>query len=106
MDITIEQIEQKSKSQLKREMSALQAMGERLVKLTANQIGAMEMPEDLREAVLFARTLKKHEALRRQMQYIGALMREVDPEPIRKALDNIGRGRRVTAGQGAAGSEK
>ena len=83
----------KSKSQVKREMLALQALGEQLVDLSPNQIREMEMPQDLREAVLFAKTLKKSEALRRQMQYIGTLMRDADPEPIRKAVAKISRGR-------------
>jgi ribosome-associated protein len=86
-------VEQKSKSQLKREMLALQALGERLVGLAPAEIGRIEIPEELREAVLFAKTLKPSEALRRQMQFIGTLMREADPEPIRKALDAISRGR-------------
>ncbi len=84
--------ERKSKSQKKREMLALQSLGEQLVQLNMEQIRRVEMPEDLREAVLFARSLKKGEALRRQLQYIGTLMRDVEPEPIRKALDEISRG--------------
>jgi ribosome-associated protein len=86
-------VEQKSKSQVKREMLALQELGEQLVDLSPNQITKIEMPQDLREAVLFAKTLKKNEALRRQMQYIGTLMRDADPEPIRKAVAEISRGR-------------
>ena len=86
-------MEEKSKSQVKRDMLALQSLGEELVKLTPNQIRKIEMDQDLREAVLFAKTLKKHEALRRHMQHIGAIMRTVDPDPIRKALDEISRGR-------------
>lgn len=81
-------MEKKSKSQVKREMSALQKLGERLTHLSADQIKTIEMPEDLREAVLFAQTLKKG-ARCRQMQYIGVLMREADSEPIRQALDNL-----------------
>ena len=84
--------EQKSKSQVKREMLALQSLGEQLVALTPDQINNIEMPQDLREAVLFAKTLKPRGAWRRQMQYIGTLMRDADPEPIRKALDGIRRG--------------
>jgi ribosome-associated protein len=84
--------EQKSKSQVKREMHALQSLGEHLVNLSPNQISKIEMPQDLREAVLFARTLKKSEARRRQMQYIGTLMRDADPEPIRKGVAEISRG--------------
>jgi ribosome-associated protein len=86
-------MEQKSKSQVKKDMLALQSLGEQVVVLTLNQISSIEMPQDLREAVLFAKTLKMGEARRRQMQYIGTLMRDADPEPIRKALEQIGRGR-------------
>ena len=85
-------MQQKSKSQVKREMLALQSLGERLVGLSPNQISKIEMPQDLREAVLFARKLRRSEAWRRQMQYIGTLMRDADSEPIRKALDEINRG--------------
>jgi len=86
-------MEQKSKSQVKRDMLALQSLGEQLVVLTLNQISNIEMPQALREAVIFAKTLKKSETRRRQMQYIGTLMRDTDPEPIRKALEAISRGR-------------
>jgi ribosome-associated protein len=89
----LDTMEQKSKSQVKRDMRALQSLGEQLVTLTLNQINGIEMLQDLREAVLFAKTLKMGEARRRQMQYIGTLMRDVDPEPIRNALEEIGRGR-------------
>lgn len=85
-------VEPKSKSQLKREMLALQSLGEQLVVLSPNQISNIEMPQDLREAVLFAKTLRRGEAWRRQMQYIGSLMRHADPGPIRKALHGISRG--------------
>jgi ribosome-associated protein len=84
--------ERKSKSQKKREMLDLQSLGERLVQLTEQQLRRVEIPEDLRDAVLFARNLKKGEALRRQLQYIGTLMRDVEPEPLKKTLDEIGRG--------------
>ncbi|MCU0589623.1 MAG: DUF615 domain-containing protein [Syntrophobacteraceae bacterium] len=90
-------MERKSKSQVKREMSALQSLGERLVGLGPDQIRRIEMPEDLREAILFAAKLKKGEALRRQLQFIGTLMRDLDPEPIRKALDDIAHGRGMDA---------
>lgn len=89
--------ERKSKSQVKREMLSLQSLGEQLVELSPDQIGKIEMSDDLREAVLFARKLKRGEALRRQMQHIGSLMREVDPDPIRRALDAVSRGQRVDA---------
>jgi ribosome-associated protein len=79
-------MEEKSKSQIKREMCALQDLGERLVRLSRGQLEQVELPQELREAVLFARSLKKHEAHRRQLQYIGVIMREIDPEPIRQSL--------------------
>ncbi len=87
----------KSKSQVKREMRELQSLGERLVQLASQQLNKIDMPEDLRDAVRFARGLKRGEALRRQLQYIGALMREADPDPIRKALEDISRGQRADA---------
>src|SRR5437763_7765490 len=67
-----EKMEEKSKSQIKREMYALQDLGEQLVRLSRGQLEQVELPQELREAVLFARSLKKHEAHRRQLQYIGA----------------------------------
>jgi ribosome-associated protein len=85
-------MEPKSKSQVKKEMLALQALGEKLVELSADQIKEIDMPLELRDALLFARTINRGEARRRQLQYIGVLMREADPGPIRKALEVIGRG--------------
>lgn len=81
--------EAKSKTLVKREMLALQSLGEQLLSLSADQINMIAMPPELLDAVLFAKTIKKGEARRRQLQYIGSLMREVDPEPIRKVLDVI-----------------
>jgi ribosome-associated protein len=92
-------IEPKSKSQVKREMSALQVLGERLVELAPDQIMKIDMPLELRDALLFTKTLNKGEARRRQLQYIGVLMRKADPEPIQKALDTIGRGQLQDAKQ-------
>jgi ribosome-associated protein len=88
-------MEEKSKSQIKREMHALQGLGEQLVKLSPSQLDQVELPQELREAVLFARNLKKHEARRRQFQYIGVLMRAIDPEPIRRSLTEIEQGHRI-----------
>lgn len=81
--------EKPSKSQLKRDMEALQALGEQLVALGADQLKKIELPDDLREAVRDAQRFTKHEARRRQMQYIGRLMRDADPAPIRAALDEV-----------------
>ena len=78
-----------SKSEKKREMHALQELGEALVALSPERLSKIAMPENLRDAVLEAHRLHKHEALRRQMQYIGRLMRDTDPVPIRAALDAL-----------------
>lgn len=80
------QEEPKSKSQLKREVLALQALGVQLVKLTLNQLKKVPLDEPLRQAIELAKTITSHGAKRRQMQYIGRLMRDRDPEPIQKAL--------------------
>ena len=78
-----------SKTKRKQEMTALQTLGAKLVELPESQLAAMPMGDKLREAVLAARRIKSHEGKRRQMQYIGKLMRNVDPEPLRERLDAI-----------------
>ena len=78
--------EKPSKTQRKRAMHELQALGERLIDLNPEQLAAVALPEYLRDAVEQARHITKHEAKRRQLQYIGRLMRRVDPEPIREKL--------------------
>ena len=79
--------ERPSKSQLKREMEALQALGKRLVEINDEQLASVELPERLREAVLEARRIRSREGRRRQLQYIGKLMRDLDPAPIRARFD-------------------
>jgi len=76
-----------SKTQRKKAVHLLQALGEALVELNDDQLAAIELPEALREAVMAARRITKFEAKRRQLQYIGKLMRRVEVEPIRAALD-------------------
>ena len=78
--------EKPSKTQRKREMHELQGLGARLVELNPQQLDEIGLPEDLRDAVEFAQRTTKHEARRRQLQYIGKLMRSVDPAPIREKL--------------------
>ena len=87
MEDTPEFDEQPSKSQRKRDMDALQTIGAELVALNYQQLASIELPENLRDAVTEARRLHPHEARRRQLQYIGKLMRHIDPEPIRAKLD-------------------
>jgi ribosome-associated protein len=76
-----------SKTRLKHEMEALQELGETLVSLDAARLRSLDLPERLVDAVVLARGITKHEARRRQMQYLGRLMRDVDPVPIRAALE-------------------
>lgn len=76
-----------SKSQQKRDMHSLQALGEALVKFPAGKLAELDLPDNLLEAIAQARRIKAHGALRRQMQYIGKLMRAIDPEPIREFID-------------------
>src|SRR3970040_127158 len=76
-----------SKTQRKKAVHLLQALGEELVELNDDQLTAIELPEALRDAVMAARRITKFEARRRQLQYIGKLMRRVEVEPIRAALD-------------------
>lgn len=83
---------ERSRSQAKREATALQALGERLCELPSEQLARIEMPETLREALLAARGITKREARRRHLQYIGTLMRRVDPLPLQQALEDIARG--------------
>ena len=78
-----------SKTQRKKEMHELQALGVELVELAESQIVGLALPEGLREAVLDAKRITSHAAKRRQLQYIGRLMRDVDPAPIRAQLDAL-----------------
>jgi len=78
-----------SKSQRKRDAHAVQDLAEALVELSASELDRIPMPENLREAVLDTRRMTAHGALARQRQYLGRLMRDIDPEPIREALEEI-----------------
>lgn len=73
-----DQIAQLSKTRRKKEMHALQDIGEQMVALDINQLNELDLPEILMDAILDAKQIKKHGAYRRQMQYIGKLMRNVD----------------------------
>lgn len=84
--------ERPSKSQRKREMHALQALGETLAELPKDALARIDLPEDLADAVREARRITDHEGRRRQMQYVGRVMRaldEHDVDAIRRAIDTI-----------------
>jgi ribosome-associated protein len=80
-----------SKSAKKREYLALQKLGEELLTIKESDLLAMGLDDELHEAILEARRIKSHGALRRQKQFIGKLMRGIDPEPIRAALQRMRR---------------
>ena len=78
-----------SKSAVKRAMTELQDLGAALVALSADQLKKIDLPDDLRDAVRDAQRFTQHEAHRRQLQYLGRLMRGLDAAPIRAAIDDI-----------------
>jgi ribosome-associated protein len=78
-----------SKTRRKRQMKDLQDLGAALVQLSKEQLSRIDMPESLREAVMDCRGITKHEARRRQMQYIGRIMRDIDAGPIAAQLAEI-----------------
>jgi ribosome-associated protein len=78
--------ERPSKTQLKKQSHELQALGEALAALPDDRLAALEAPEALIEAVREYKRTRSHEGKRRQMQYIGKLMRQTDPEPLREAV--------------------
>lgn len=87
-----------SKTQRKHEMHALQALGEALVALPEARLKTFDLPDDLLAAILEARRIHAHGGLRRQLQYIGKLMRGIDAEPIRAQLAALeGTSRAATA---------
>ncbi|WP_137939102.1 ribosome biogenesis factor YjgA [Chitinivorax sp. B] len=78
-----------SKTRRKQDMQDLQDLGAALVKLSKDQLKQLDLPEKLRDAVKEAQRLTAHGAIRRQLQYIGKIMREVDPVPIQAYLDRL-----------------
>lgn len=78
-----------SKSQKKREMHQLQRLGERLMDLKIETLKDFQLNEALFSAISEAKRLKSREALRRQKQYIGKLMKGVDLEPILEKFQAI-----------------
>jgi ribosome-associated protein len=82
-----------SKTRRKKDMHARQALGEALVALTPAQLSGLSLPESLADAIAAARRIPTFEGQRRQMQYIGRLMRDIDPEPIAARLAALRHGR-------------
>ncbi len=84
-----------SKSQRKRDMHALQALGAQLAGLGQERLAAIDLPERLREAIAALPGIGAREARRRQLQLIGRLMREVDADRVRAQIDDTGAGARA-----------
>ena len=80
-----------SKSARKREYLALQKLGEELITLKESDLDSLPLGDNLREAIIEARQIKAHGALRRQKQYIGKLMRNIDSEPLRAEMAKLRR---------------
>jgi len=78
--------ERPSKSARKRAAHAAQDLGEALIGLPDGELDALALPEELAAAVREARRVTSRAGAARQRQYIGKLMRGLDPEPIRAAL--------------------
>jgi len=79
-------IQSKSRTQIKKEAEELQKLGEELTRLPIHKLDRMELPDKLHKALIEYRSITSHIASRRHRQFIGTLMRDVDPEPIRMAL--------------------
>ncbi|HCY61483.1 MAG TPA: ribosome-associated protein [Oxalobacteraceae bacterium] len=80
-----------SKSQLKREMTALQKLGEELISNSRERVKSVPMPEDVRDAILECQKIKDHEGRRRQLQYVGKKMRSLEEHEvaaIQKVIDS------------------
>lgn len=78
-----------SKTKIKKQMHELRDLGKELTELGKDQIAQLDIPENLRDAIREMKNINKFGAQRRQMQYIGKLMRSVDTAPIQAALDEI-----------------
>jgi len=86
-----EEYERPSKSELKRQMTALQKLGEELIAEPRDRVKRVPMPEDVRDAILECQLIKDHEGRRRQTQYVGKKMRSLEPDEIaviQKMLDS------------------
>ena len=84
-----------SKTKLKQEMHTRQNLGEQLAELSPARLRQLDLPDVLVAAIEDYRRFNKWEALRRQMQYIGRLMRDIDPAPIAAQLDSWSQGTRA-----------
>lgn len=88
-DLSTEEIDLPSRSQLKRENQELRDMGEQLVLLAKSQLEKITLDDSLKAAIKEARRLKNLDARRRQLQYIGKLLRNIDVTEIKHSLEKL-----------------
>ncbi|AMC36992.1 ribosome biogenesis factor YjgA [Janthinobacterium sp. B9-8] len=88
-DLPDDDIEYVSKTEMKSEMTALQKLGEKLIPLDKKQLATLKLPERLYDAIIAAKKITANGATARQKQFIGKLMRDVDPEPINELLAKL-----------------
>ena len=86
-EIALEEVGPPSKTQLKAEADEKQALGEALLTLRADLMARLDLPDKLLDAIASAKKITNFEGRRRQMQFIGKLMRPLDAEPIREAIN-------------------
>ncbi|MDN3578847.1 ribosome biogenesis factor YjgA [Chitinimonas viridis] len=84
-----DEIEYVSKSQMKRDVEALQDLGVELIGLSKLQLKKLDLPDALLVAIKDAQKITANGAIKRQRQYIGRLMRDIDPAPIQALLDSL-----------------
>jgi ribosome-associated protein len=79
-------LEAPSKTQAKKQSHDLQKLGAALADLSADRLARLDLPEALRDAIASYQRTRTHEGRRRQMQYVGKLMRGIDEAPLREAV--------------------
>ncbi len=91
-----------SRTDLKRESTELQKLGEALLTLRADLMQGLALPEKLADAVAEAKRITNFEGKRRQMQYIGKLMRQLDDDTLQSARDALEVQQKGSAGDALA----
>ena len=77
-----EEYERPSRSEMKRQSDALQKLGEQLIEAPRDRVKRVPMPDNVREAILMCQTITNHEGRRRQVQFVGKLMRTLDEDEV------------------------
>ncbi|WP_170923649.1 ribosome biogenesis factor YjgA [Desulfocicer vacuolatum] len=96
---TTDSMDAPSRTKKKKNAEALQKIGVALVELPEKELKSLDIPGELKTAVLEAKAMTKHGSRRRQLQYIGSLMRNLDPEPIQMAVEHLSLDRAKAAHQ-------